>query len=104
MPMWLSKMWPAAKADDFKTYSWLTYAPSRGGRAGRKERGMKIRSQVIKADRAIRQIAKELGANPVYVWDVAGEEFNIIKGIGCVMDQEQIDAVTEIVRRGLAGG
>ena len=62
---------------------------------------MKIRSSVIKADRAIRQIAKEHSANPVYVWDVAGEEFNIIKGLGCVIDQEQIDTISEIVRCGL---
>lgn len=63
---------------------------------------MKIRTEFIKADRAIRQIAKECGANPIYVWDVAGDEFNIIKGCGCVMDQEQIDTVTEIVKQGLA--
>lgn len=62
---------------------------------------MKIRSSIIKADRAIRQIAKEHDANPVYVWDVAEEEFNIIKGCGCVIDQEQINAISEIVRLGL---
>ena len=59
---------------------------------------MKIRSSVTKADRAIRQIAKENNANPIYVWDVAEEEFNIIKGCGCVIDQEQINAISEIVR------
>lgn len=63
---------------------------------------MKIRTEFIRADRAIRRIAKECGANPIYVWDVAGDEFNIIKGCGCVMDQEQIDTVTEIVKQGLA--
>lgn len=62
---------------------------------------MKIRSRFIRADRAIRQIAKENDANPVYVWDVAEDEFNIIKGCGCVMDQKQIDTVSEIVRSGL---
>lgn len=62
---------------------------------------MKIRSSVINADRAIRQIAKEHNANPVYVWDVAGEEFNIIKGCGCVIDQKQINTISEIVRLGL---
>jgi transcription initiation factor TFIIIB Brf1 subunit/transcription initiation factor TFIIB len=62
---------------------------------------MKIRSEFIKANRAIRQIAKECGANPVYVWDIAADEFNIIKGCGCVMDQKQIDAVAEIVKEGL---
>lgn len=62
---------------------------------------MKIRTEFIRADRAIRQIAKECGANPIYVWDVARDEFNIIKGCRCVMDQEQIDTVTEIVKQGL---
>lgn len=62
---------------------------------------MKIRSEVIEASRAIRQIAKNLKANPIYVWNVAEEEFGIIKGCGCVMDQEQIDTVSEIVRSGL---
>lgn len=62
---------------------------------------MKIRSEFIDASRAIRQIAKELGANPIYVWDVAEEQFGIIKGCGCVMDQGQIDEVFEIARNGL---
>ena len=62
---------------------------------------MRIRSQYIKADKAIRQIAKENNANPIYVWDVAEEQFNIIKGCGCVIDQEQINAISEIVRLGL---
>ncbi len=63
---------------------------------------MRIRSQYIKADKAIRQIAKENNANPIYVWDVAEEQFNIIKGCGCVIDQEQINTISEIVRIGLA--
>lgn len=63
---------------------------------------MKIRTNFVKADRAIRQIAKENNANPIYVWDIAEEEYNIIKGLGCVMDQEQIDTVSEIVKSGLA--
>lgn len=62
---------------------------------------MKIRSSFIKADRAIRQIAREYNANPVYVWNVAEEHFNIIKGCGCVIDQEQINTISEIVRLGL---
>lgn len=62
---------------------------------------MKIRSKFIDASRAIRQIAKETGANHIYVWDVAEEEFGIIKGLGCVMDQQQIDSICEIVRNGL---
>lgn len=62
---------------------------------------MKIRSKVIEASRAIRQIAKSINANPIYVWDVAEEEFGIIKGCGCVIDQEQIDTISEIVRSGL---
>ena len=63
---------------------------------------MKIRSSFIKADRAIRQIARENNANPIYVWDVAEEQFNIIKGCGCIIDQEQINTISEIVRIGLA--
>lgn len=62
---------------------------------------MKIRLKFIKADRAVRQIAKECGANPIYVWDVAEEKYNIIKGCRCVVDQEQINAITEIVKQGL---
>ncbi len=61
-----------------------------------------MKSKFVNASRAIRHIAKECGANPIYVWDVAEEEFNIIKGCGCIMDQQQIDAVTEIVKQGLA--
>ena len=62
---------------------------------------MKIRSEFIKANRAIRQIAKECGANPVYVWDIAADEFNIIKGCGCVMDQKQGYVMTAITSQKL---
>lgn len=62
---------------------------------------MKIRSEFISASRAIRKIAKETGANPIYVWDIAEDEFGIIKGCGCVIDQHQIDSISEIVRDGL---
>lgn len=37
-------------------------------------------------------------ANPIYVWEVAEEQFNIIKGCGCVVDQRQIEIFSEIVR------
>lgn len=63
---------------------------------------MKIRGEFIPASRAIRKIVEETGANPVYVWDVAEEEFNIIKGCRCVMDQQQIDLISKIVRDGLS--
>lgn len=62
---------------------------------------MKIRKEFIAASRAIRKIAKETGANPIYVWDVAEEEYNIIRGCNCVIDQKQIDTITEIVKNGL---
>lgn len=62
---------------------------------------MKIKKEFIQASRAIRQIAKETGANPVYVWDVAEEEFNIIRRCNCVMDQKQIDIITDAVKKGL---
>ncbi|MCM1200253.1 MAG: hypothetical protein NC548_31235 [Lachnospiraceae bacterium] len=62
---------------------------------------MKIKSEYISASRAIRQIANKYGANPVYVWDVADEQFNIIKGLGCFMNQEEIDTISEIVEAGL---
>lgn len=62
---------------------------------------MKIRSEYISAARAIRQIANRYGADPIYVWDVAEERFNIIKGCGCMMNQEEIDIVSEIVKNSL---
>lgn len=62
---------------------------------------MKIRKEFIQASRAIRQIAKETGANPVYVWDIAEEEFNIIKGCNCLINQHEIDEITKIVESGL---
>lgn len=62
---------------------------------------MKIRSEIISASKAIRNIANRLNANPIYVWDVAEEEFNIIKGCGCIIDQKQINTIATIVGIGL---
>lgn len=62
---------------------------------------MEIRSKFITADQAIRKISKEFGANPTYVWDVAEEEFIIIKGCESIIDQEHIDNLKKIVKQGL---
>lgn len=72
-------------------------------RKNKKERDftMKIRKEFIQASRAIRQIAKETGANPIYVWDVAEEKFNIIRSCNCMISQEEIDTITTIVKNAL---
>jgi hypothetical protein len=77
--------------------------PDTGRRVFNKKGGfaMKIRKEFIQASRAIRQIAKETGTNPIYVWDVAEEKFNIIRGCNCVINQEEIDTIAAIVKKGL---
>nr|DAG76640.1 MAG TPA: hypothetical protein [Caudoviricetes sp.] len=62
---------------------------------------MKIRSLYITASRAVSTISKKWEVNPVWVWDLFEEEFNIIKGLGNLVSQDEIDRVESIISQEL---
>ena len=39
--------------------------------------------------------------NPIWVWDLLEDEFNIIKGLGCVISKEERDTIEQIIKEEL---
>lgn len=60
---------------------------------GRKGKNMKIRSYCIPASRAVSALATKWEVNPAWVWDIFEDECGVIKGLGNVVTQEEIDLV-----------
>lgn len=58
---------------------------------------MKIRSLYIQASRAVSAISKKWGVNPVWVWDLFETECGVIKGLGNLVSQEEIDRVESYI-------
>ena len=48
----------------------------------------------------VRKFSRKYLLNPVYLWDVLGDEFNFIKGVGCLMTQDEIDEFEAIILAG----
>lgn len=62
---------------------------------------MKIRSLYITASRAVATLSKKWGVNPIWVWDLFEEECNIIKGLGNLVSQDEINRVESIISQEL---
>lgn len=58
---------------------------------------MKIRSLYIKASRAVATLAKKWDVNPAWVWDLFEYECGVIKGLGNLVSQEEINRVECII-------
>jgi hypothetical protein len=58
---------------------------------------MKIRSLYITASRAVAALAKKWEVNPVWVWDLFEYEFGVIKGLGNLVSQDEINRVESII-------
>lgn len=59
---------------------------------------MKHRRTYMKAAQFVDQMCRKYHANRCWVWELLDMEYNIIKGIGYVMDREQMErAEDEIV-------
>lgn len=58
---------------------------------------MKIRSYCVPAMRVVSAFAKKYNLNRIYIWDVIEDQFNIIRYMGCVMTQDQINLLEEIL-------
>ena len=63
------------------------------GYEGRKGKNMKIRSYCIPVSRAVSALATKWEVNPAWVWDIFEDECGVIKGLGNVVTQEEIDLV-----------
>lgn len=62
---------------------------------------MKIRKEYIKASDMVHRLSKKYKVNPVYIWDLLGEEFNIQKGIGGVVNQSEINEIESIIKNNI---
>lgn len=57
----------------------------------------------MSAAKFVAKMKKKHGANPVWVWDELKENFNIIKGLGCWINGEEMKIAEQIIIDGLAG-
>ena len=60
---------------------------------GHEGKNMKIRSYCIPVSRAVSALATKWEVNPAWVWDIFEDECGVIKGLGNVVTQEEIDLV-----------
>lgn len=59
---------------------------------------MKIRTEYIKASSMVQRLSKKYKVNPVWIWDLLEEEFNIQKGTGGVVNQNEINEIENIIK------
>ena len=52
---------------------------------------MRHKRTYLPAAQFVEKMVRRYGINRPWVWDVLEDEFNIIKGIGCVMDREDME-------------
>lgn len=62
-----------------------------------------MKKEYIKASQFVANMSKKYGANRCYVWDILGEEYNIIKGIGALMDATEAQEAERIIKTGISG-
>lgn len=65
---------------------------------------MKTRNLYIAASRAVATLAKKWGVNPAWVWDLFEYECGVIKGLGNLVSQEDINRVECIIREEIRHG
>lgn len=58
---------------------------------------MKTRNLYIAASRAVATLAKTWEVNPAWVWDLFEDECGVIKGLGNLVSQEDINRVEGII-------
>ena len=52
----------------------------------------------IPASQVVSRLSKKYGVNKVWLWDLLEENYNIIKGVGCVMNLLEIEELEYIVK------
>lgn len=58
---------------------------------------MKTKRHYIACSEVVYKFSRKYSLNKVYLWDVLESEFNILKGLGCLMTQEEIDHFETII-------
>lgn len=53
------------------------------------------------ASQFVQDMKRKHGANPIWVWDLLEDEFNIIKGLGCIVLPEEMAHIESLVIEGL---
>lgn len=54
-----------------------------------------------KASSFVSYMKKKYDVNAIWVWDLLEEEFNILKGIGAMLTEEEKNAIEEIIKEGI---
>lgn len=52
----------------------------------------------IPASQVVSRLSKKYGVNKVWLWDLLEENYNIIKGVGCVMNLLEIEEMEYMVK------
>lgn len=58
---------------------------------------MKIRKSCVPASGVVSSLSKKYELNPVWVWEIIEDLFNIIKGTGGQMVQAEIDELEQCI-------
>ena len=54
-----------------------------------------------KASSFVAYMKKKYNINSVWVWDLLEEEYNIIKGIGCLLNKEEKEKFEKIIKENI---
>lgn len=49
----------------------------------------------------VARLSRKYDANPAWIWDLLDAHFNMIKGLGCVMDPAEVEQLKELIEEGL---
>ena len=58
--------------------------------------------KIYKASYIVAKLSKKYNANKIWIWDIMEDQYNIIKGLGCVITSEQVKVIEEIIIDGLS--
>lgn len=62
---------------------------------------MKRIVEYVNASQFVSRMKNKYFVNPIWVWDLLEDEFNIIKGLGCVISKEERDTIEQIIKEEL---
>lgn len=55
----------------------------------------------MKARAFVQKMKRKYGARPLWVWELLTDQYNIIKGCGWTMTEEEQETIEELVKTGL---
>lgn len=60
-------------------------------------------SGYYKCSDAVRTLSRKFDANPIWIWDVLGDQFNMERGWGCLLTVEEARDLESIIASGANG-